>query len=79
MNIPTPPFSRVNRSVLVVGLVCLLTSFAGMIFVAARNDNSPVSTTAVAQTLDTATRARIAERFGKLPLSFEINKGQTDQ
>ena len=79
MNKPNPPFSRINRAVLVVGIVCLLTSFTGMIFVAARNDNSPVSTTAVAQTPDTATRARIAERFGKLPLSFEINKGQTDE
>ena len=67
--------SRLNRAVLVVGIVCLLTSFTGMIFVAARNDNTPVA----AQIPDTATRARIAERFGKLPLSFEINKGQTDE
>jgi hypothetical protein len=28
---------------------------------------------------DDATRARITEAFGKLPLSFEANKGQTDE
>ncbi|MGH7372580.1 MAG: SBBP repeat-containing protein, partial [Candidatus Methylomirabilales bacterium] len=28
---------------------------------------------------DTATRTRISEAYGKLPLSFEVNRGQTDE
>ena len=29
-------------------------------------------------TSDAATRVRLAESYGKLPLSFEANQGQTD-
>ena len=75
----TPPFSRTHRAVLVVGIVCLLTSFASIVFVGARNDNAEISATTAAPTANASTKARIAERFGKLPLSFEINKGQSDQ
>ena len=75
----TPRFSRAHRAVLVVGIVCLLTSFAGMIFVGARNDNSEISAATAVPTANASTKARIAERFGKLPLSFEANKGQSDQ
>lgn len=35
-----PPFSRIHRAVLLVATVCLLTSFASIIFVAARNESS---------------------------------------
>ena len=67
-----PRFSRINHIVFVLGLVCLATVLAGMIFVAARGTVGSLST-------DGSTKARIAERFGELPLSFEINQGQTDQ
>ena len=70
-----PLFSRINRVVLVIGIVCLVTTFAGVIFVAARNDapNSPPDGTRPNM------RARVAESFGNLPLSFEVNKGQIEQ
>ena len=47
-----------------------------MIFVAAHGDKSPAAPFAASATNDS--RTKIAERFGELPLSFEINKGQTD-
>jgi hypothetical protein len=69
--------SRTNRFVLVIGIVCLVTTFVGVIFVAARNDDhhrgSNVTTT------DPSLKARVADHFGRLPLSFEVNKGQLDQ
>ncbi|HET9713799.1 MAG TPA: SBBP repeat-containing protein, partial [Pyrinomonadaceae bacterium] len=64
-----------HRALLVVGIVCLLTSFAGIVFVGARSDNASTA----GPTTDASTRARIAQSFGKLPLSFEINKGQVEQ
>jgi len=51
-----------------VGIVCLLTSFAG-----------EISEKTAARSADATTRARIAQSFGNLPLSFEINKGQVEQ
>ena len=69
---PIPPFSRINRAVLVIGIVCLVTAFAGVIFVAARNDDGKPD-------VRTPATARVADRFGKLPLSFEANKGQIEQ
>ncbi|HEX7333081.1 MAG TPA: SBBP repeat-containing protein [Pyrinomonadaceae bacterium] len=75
----TPPYSRINRVVFVFGIVCLATILAGTLFVTARSDDGELSATqADASSLDRSTKARIAERFGLLPLSFEINKGQTD-
>lgn len=71
MNSPIPPFSRINRVVLVIGIVCLVTTFAGVIFVGARNDKMPTS--------DPSSTARVADRFGRLPLSFEANRGQIEQ
>src|SRR4026207_1521984 len=81
MVTPNLPSSRIPRIVLVIGIVCLVASFAGVVFVTAhRSDNSLHPTPDSAATpLDTPNKARIAEHFGKLPLSFEINKGQTDQ
>src|SRR5918992_3532335 len=70
-------FPRFRRIVFVMALVGLLTTFAAIIFVSAENNGStPVSTDSVAP--DTADKARIAERFGQLPLSFERNEGQID-
>ncbi len=66
-----PRLSRTNRVVLVIGIICLVTTFAGVIFVAAGNDD--VTTTAP------SLKASVADHFGRLPLSFEVNKGQFDQ
>ncbi|HEX7334391.1 MAG TPA: SBBP repeat-containing protein [Pyrinomonadaceae bacterium] len=74
MKLFPPPFSRINRVVLVIGIVCLVTTFASVIFVGAGNDEYSSATT-----VDQSTKARVADRFGRLPLSFEPNKGQTDQ
>jgi len=71
--------SNIHHTVFVLGIVCLLTCFASVIFVAARNDNGESTPNIVAPSSDAPARARIAENFGRLPLSFEINKGQTDQ
>jgi photosystem II stability/assembly factor-like uncharacterized protein len=73
---PTPAFSRTYRTLLVVGFVCL--------FVALSNYDSKVSADRSANPpsatpMDASIKTRIAERFGNLPLSFEINKGQIDQ
>jgi photosystem II stability/assembly factor-like uncharacterized protein len=70
-----PRFSRINCIVFVLGIVCLTTVLAGMILVAARGTPGELSSAHFAPTV----KARIAERFGELPLSFEINQGQTDQ
>ncbi len=52
--------------------------FRGSITEAARSreNNTLVSGSSAP---DEATRARITEAFGKLPLRFEANKGQTDE
>ena len=71
--------SNIHRTVFVLEIVCLLTCFASVIFVAARNDNGESTPNIVAPSSDAPARARIAENFGRLPLSFEVNKGQTDQ
>ena len=78
----TPLFSRINHIVFVLGIVCLATLLAGMIFVAAHHDAGELvhpAPTVAASAPDASTKARIVERFGELPLSFEINKGQTDE
>ena len=74
----TPRFSRINHVVVVLPIACLVTVLAGMIFVAARNNNGELPAHTLTSA-DPATKARIAYRFGQLPLSFEANKGQTDQ
>ena len=78
MTSPIPP-SRIHRIVLVIGIVCLVASFAGVILVTAEksDDNLPTADATATQP-DQSARARIAGNFGKLPLSFEINKGQID-
>lgn len=76
----TPPFSRTTHVVFVLAMVCLATIPAGMTFDPARTHDGKLSvvhsdSTAAAST-DASTKARIAERFGQLPLSFEVNQGQ---
>src|SRR5688572_10998035 len=78
---PIPRLSRIHRIVL-VGLVCLLATSAAVILVSAdKSDNKPTASApdVKATPIDTRARTRIAEQFGKLPLSFEINKGQIDE
>jgi Calx-beta domain-containing protein/carboxypeptidase family protein/beta-propeller repeat-containing protein len=72
----TPLSSRINRAALII-TICLVTAFASVVFVTAENDN--LSAVPAQAPNDAATKARIAERFGKLQLSFEINHGQTDE
>jgi hypothetical protein len=71
--IRTPPLPRLSRALLVIGIVCLATVFAGVIFVTAHSED-PKSVPTV---LEPEAKAKIAERLGKLPMSFELNKGQT--
>ena len=73
-----------QRVVLLVALVCLLATFTGVIIVGAHsNDNdlpqppAPDQAPSVAQ--NAAAKTRLAEQFEKLPLSFEINRGQIDE
>ena len=71
-----PPSSRIGRIV----LIALLATFASVIFVAAhRSENELPTINATAPLQYDPAKARIAGNFGKLPLSFEINKGQIDQ
>ena len=72
MKSPIPRLTSIHRVVLTLGLVCLLATLAGIILVQANSGEAAVPNDATAKT-------RIAEGFGKLPLSFEINKGQVNR
>ncbi|HEU4479605.1 MAG TPA: SBBP repeat-containing protein, partial [Pyrinomonadaceae bacterium] len=67
-------FLRINRVVLFIGIVCLVTTFAGVIFVAARNDEGRPSVAT-----NPSIEGRIVDGFGRLPLSFVVNRGQHEQ
>jgi hypothetical protein len=79
--IPFTPNPRLSRTVFVVLAVCLLTSITSIVFVAARNgdEQTPAANSTQVVAVDESVRTQVAKRYGKLPLSFEINKGQTDQ
>lgn len=68
---------RFHRLVFVMVIVGLLTTFTSIVFVAADNDSSTLAPTSSAPP-DTAVKTKIADRFGRLPLSFERNEGQID-
>ena len=79
-----PLSSCTHRVVLILAIVCLLATFTGVILVGAHNDDNSLPPSAVADQVtaaqpNAAAKTRIAEQFGKLPLSFEINKGQIDE
>ena len=77
-----PPPSLHFRRVVLVGVVCLLATLSGVVFVAADNDvNLPtvVSSSSAITPPGAPDKTRIDEQLGALPLSFEINKGQVDQ
>ena len=79
MNSPPALLPHINRVVFVLGVVILASTLGAVIFVAASgNDGSVPATHFAATSTDTSTKAQIAQRFGELPLSFEINNGQTD-
>ena len=78
MNRFIPRFSFLNRTLLVLGIAGLVTIFTGIVFVAAHDDSAQVVTRNDTLTPDSSTKAKIAKGFGKLPLNFEINKGQVD-
>lgn len=71
---PSPHFRRV----VLAAVVCLLATVLTVVFVAADNDAHLPSASATTALRGPGT-TRIAEQFGALPLSFEINKGQLDQ
>ena len=76
----TPRFSRISRTVLVIAVACVAATLAGLIFVAAQSKERETPRASFATSSpDASTKARIANRFAKLPLSFERNAGQTDQ
>lgn len=77
MSSPPALPSHINRIVFVFGVVFLASTLGAVIFVAASSDDGTLQTTHFST--DTSTKAQIAQRFGELPLSFEINKGQTDE
>ncbi|HKU72590.1 MAG TPA: hypothetical protein VJR02_01605, partial [Pyrinomonadaceae bacterium] len=66
-----PPPSLHFRRIVLIGVVCLLATLSGVVFVAADNDAITAP--------GAPDKTRIAEQLGALPLSFEINKGQVDQ
>src|SRR5262249_22074668 len=77
-----PPPSLHFRRVVLVGVVCLLATLSGVVFVAADNDvnlATAVSSSSPTAAIGAPGKTRIAEQFGALPLSFEINQGQVDQ
>jgi photosystem II stability/assembly factor-like uncharacterized protein len=79
-----PPPKSTRRAVFVLALVCLLATFTSVILVGAHDDDNnlpqPAATDqAVAAGQNAAAKTRLAEHFGNLPLSFEINKGQIDE
>src|SRR5689334_8087210 len=76
----TARLSRSQRTVLVAASVCLIAIFACVILVAAHNEDSELPARAVATSnADASVKTKTLERFGRLPLSFERNDGQTDQ
>src|SRR6185503_16345651 len=65
----TTHFPRVNRLLFIAFIAGLITTLASIRSVE----------TATPTTVDASAKTRIAERFGSLPLSFEVNEGQVDQ
>ena len=76
-------YPRANRSLFTILIISLVTVFVASVFVAASGGNgeTPVDSstkTAGSTPVDASAKARIAQRYGQLPLSFESNQGQTD-
>lgn len=71
----------IRRTVLGESIVCLIVTFFGVVLVAAHKDDRPADSSAntLASVTNAPAKTRIAQRFGRLPLSFERNAGQSDQ
>ena len=66
-------YSRAKRALFVISLVCLVTTLATSVFVAAGggdNERPEKRATTTAAPVDAAVKAKVAERFGRLPLEF---------
>src|ERR1044071_5530013 len=77
----TPPPTCTHRVVL-IAIVCLIATFTGVILAGAQSDDNnlpPPPADHVTAQQNVADKTRLAEQFGRLPLSFEINKGQIDE
>src|SRR5215510_6110610 len=74
---------RSSRVVFIATVVCLVIGVAASVFVAAHGDKNETSVNRFAQLapapVDAAVNSKVAERFGRLPLSFEVNEGQVDR
>ena len=76
-------FSRTHRAAFVIRIVFLAALVAGLVFIVARGKirNSAASPgRSAGPTLSSpeeSSKAKIGERYGKLPLSFETNEGKT--
>jgi hypothetical protein len=74
-------FPRANRALSLISIVCLLTIITTTVFVSARDANNEKPARPPVESVQPAAapvKAKVAERFGRLPLSFEENKGQID-
>ena len=74
-------FPRSTRILFITAIVCLITTVTTGVFVAASGGDSPTPedrSTRYPALADASAKAKIAENFGRLPLSFEINEGQVD-
>jgi len=79
---PIPSSLHLHRVVLVLGIALVATLTAVILVAAHDSDSSRVAAASADPTAGppaAPVRTRIAECFSKLPLSFEINKGQLDQ
>ncbi|HET6979493.1 MAG TPA: SBBP repeat-containing protein [Pyrinomonadaceae bacterium] len=74
----TRSLSRINYRFFLIGFAFVIATLASVIYVAAGSDDSETSATRFVPAATDASKAKLAERFGQLPLSFETNKGQTD-
>lgn len=68
-----PRLPRPNRALFVISIVCLLTIVTATVFV-----ETPQAETTQPAPVDQSIKTKVAERFGRLPLSFEENEGQVD-
>jgi len=59
--------------------VCLIASLIALLLLAINAHNRTVVSASKPAAPDAATRARIAEAYEKLPMSFEANRGQTNE
>ena len=59
-----------------VGLSCVIGGLALLGAMGQKADAAVAS--AITQKANAATQARVNDTYGKLPLSFEVNRGQTD-